>query len=205
IAGSGYEGIDGFLNANTLIQANRIFNNNLSGFDSVNWAGAGVKVVAFSNLVLDQNDVYNNNGPGLWCDIGCQEVAFSNNRLHDKRGAGILFEISSGAKIHNNVIWGCGPAAPAINISSSAGAEVYSNVLAWNNLGIAVFSEERANRPGQGTVGIFIHDNTILAPGQSAVSLQWFQRGAGNLFEATSSNHGAANSFWYPGDEDGTA
>ena len=73
-AGSGYEGIDGFLNNNTLIQANRIFNNNLSGFDSVNWAGAGIKVVAFSNLVLDQNDVYNNNGPGLWCDIGCQGV-----------------------------------------------------------------------------------------------------------------------------------
>ena len=97
------------------------------------------------------------------------------------------------------------PASPAINISSSSGAEVYSNVLAWNNLGIAVFSEERANRPGQGTVSISVHDNTVLAPGQSAVSLQWFQRGAGNLFEATSSNSGASNSFWYPSDEDGTA
>jgi parallel beta-helix repeat protein len=205
IAGSGYEGINGLMNVNTLIQGNRIFNNNLSGFDSVNWAGAGVKVVGFTNLVLDQNDVYNNNGPGLWCDINCQGVVFSNNRIHDNRGAGILFEISSGARIFNNVIWGCSPTAPAINISSSSGAEVYSNVLAWNNLGIAVFSEERSHRPGPGTVGISIHDNTILAPGQSAVSLQWFQRGAGNLFEATSSNSGASNNFWYPSDEDGTA
>ena len=204
IAGSGYEAIDGFRNNNTLIQGNTIYNNNLSGFDSVNWAGAGVKVVAFTNLTIDANEVRNNAGPGLWCDIGCQGVTFSNNRVHDNGGAGILFEISAGAKIYNNAIWDCSPTAPGINISSSANADVYSNVLAWNNLGIAVFSEDRANRPGQGTVGITVHDNTILANGQSALSLQWFQRGSGNLFESGSSNWGGSNAFWFPGDEDGS-
>jgi hypothetical protein len=205
IAGSGYEAIDGFRNNNTLIQGNEIYNNNLSGFDSVNWAGAGVKVVAFSNLVVDGNEVRNNAGPGLWCDIGCQNVVFSNNRVHDNQGAGILFEISAGAKVFNNAIWYSSPTAPGINISSSANADVYSNVLAWNNLGIAVFSEERANRPTQGTVGITVHDNTILANGQSALSLQWFQRGSGNLFDAGSGNSGSNNKFWFPGDEDGSA
>jgi parallel beta-helix repeat protein len=205
IGGSGYEAINGYLNANTLIQGNAIYNNNLLGFDSVNWAGAGVKLVAFTNLTIDANESYNNNGPGLWCDIGCQGVVISNNRVHDNQGGGILFEISSGAKIYNNAIWNSGPNSPAINISSSANAEVYSNVLAWNHAGIAVFSEERTNRPGQGTVGISIHDNTILARSQSAVSLQWFQRGDGNLFDARASNSGATNSFWYPGDEDGSA
>jgi parallel beta-helix repeat protein len=204
IAGSGYEAIDGFRNVNTLIQGNSIYNNNLSGFDSVNWAGAGIKVVQFTNLVIDQNEVRNNAGPGLWCDIGCQTVTFSNNRVHDNQGAGILFEISSGAKVFNNAIWNCSPDAPAINISSSANAEVYGNVLAWNNLGIAVFSEERSNRPGQGTVNINVHDNTILSNGQSALALQWFQRGSGNLFDAGSGNTGSSNSFWYPGAEDGS-
>jgi parallel beta-helix repeat protein len=204
IAGSGYEGIAGFRNTNTLIQGNMIYNNNLSGFDSVNWAGAGVKLVAFSNLTLDANEVRNNAGPGLWCDIGCQGVVFSNNRVHDNAGAGILFEISAGAKIYNNAIWYCSPTAPAVNISSSANADVYSNVLAWNNLGIAVFSEERANRPNQGTVGITVHNNTILANGQSALSLEWYQRGNGNLFESGSGNSGSSNTFWFPGDEDGS-
>jgi parallel beta-helix repeat protein len=204
IAGSGYEAIDGFRNVNTLIQGNEIYNNNLSGFDSVNWAGAGVKVVAFSNLVVDGNEVRNNAGPGVWCDIGCQNVVVSNNRVHDNQGAGILFEISTGAKIYNNAVWYSSPTAPGINISSSSNADVYSNMLAWNNLGIAVFSEERANRPAQGTVGITVHDNTILANGQSALSLQWFQRGSGNLFDGGSGNSGSNNTFWFPGDEDGS-
>src|SRR5262249_11433104 len=149
IAGSGYEAINGLMNTNTLIQGNAIYSNNLNGFDSVNWAGAGVKLVGFVNLTIDGNESFNNNGPGLWCDINCQGVVFSNNRVHDNQGAGILFEISSGAKIYNNAIWNSGANAPAINISTSANAEVYSNVLAWNNLGIAVFSEDRAYRPGQ--------------------------------------------------------
>src|SRR5262249_13582035 len=87
IAGSGYEAINGLLNTNTLIQGNAIFNNNLKGFDSVNWAGAGVKVVGFVNLTMDGNESYNNNGPGLWCDINCQGVVISNNRVHDNQGA----------------------------------------------------------------------------------------------------------------------
>jgi hypothetical protein len=205
IAGSGYEAIDGFRNTNTLIQGNNIYNNNLSGFDSVNWAGAGVKVVQFTNLVIDQNEVRNNAGPGLWCDIGCQSVTFSNNQVHDNQGAGILYEISSGAKVYANAIWNCSPSAPAINISSSANAEVYSNVVAWNNLGIAVFSEERSNRPSQGTVDINVHDNTILSNGQSALALQWFQRGSGNLFDSGSGNSGSSNAFWFPGEEDGSS
>jgi hypothetical protein len=204
IGGSGYEAINGYQNTNTLIQGNTIYNNNLSGFDSVNWAGAGAKLVSFTNLTVDHNEIYSNAGPGLWCDIGCQGVVFSNNRVHDNQGAGILFEISANAKVYGNVIWNCGPNAPGINISSSANAEVYSNVLAWNPLGITVFSEERPNRPPQGTVGISVHDNTILAPSQAAVAIEWFQRGSGNLLDGASANSGAVNSFWYPGDEDGS-
>src|SRR3954462_11181886 len=43
IAGSGCVGINGYMNSNTLIQRNTIYDNNQSGFDSQNWGGGGVK------------------------------------------------------------------------------------------------------------------------------------------------------------------
>lgn len=203
ISGSGYEAINGYLNTNTVIQGNTIYSNNLSGFDSINWAGAGVKVVAFSNLLIDDNTVYNNAGPGVWCDIGCQNVTISNNHIHDNQGAGILFEISDGGRIFGNAVWNTAPRAPAINLSSSTNVEVHDNVLAWNKLGIAVNSEDRSSRPAGGTVGISVDNNTIVAAAGSATALQWFQRGAGNLFDPTAHNSGDSNAFWYPDAEDG--
>ena len=151
ISGSGYEAINGYLNTNTVIQGNTIYSNNLSGFDSINWAGAGVKVVAFSNLLIDDNTVYNNAGPGVWCDIGCQNVTISNNHIHDNQGAwDILFEISDGGRIF---AMRCGTpprARPPSTCRSSTNVEVHDNVLAWNKLGIAVNSQDRSESPGRG-------------------------------------------------------
>jgi parallel beta-helix repeat protein len=205
IAGSGYEGINGYLNTNTLIQGNEIFNNNLSGFDWQYWSGGGVKVVSFTNLVLDNNLVHSNIGPGLWCDIVCRNVTFSNNRVRDNAGAGILFEISDGATIVNNAIWNTAAGSPAINISTSANADVNNNMLAWNPIGIAVFSLDREHHPSQGTVGIRVRNNTVLAATHDAIGLQWLSRGSGKLLDASAGNSGAGNAFWYPSDEDGRA
>jgi parallel beta-helix repeat protein len=203
IAGSGYQAIDGYMNKNTLIQGNTIYGNNLSGFDSVNWAGAGVKIATFTNLVIDNNLVHNNAGPGLWCDISCANVTISNNRVHDNSGVGIFFEISTDAKIFGNAVWNTGPDADAISVSSSANVAVYGNVLAWNRVGITVISQDRDGRPRQGTVGIGVHDNAVLARSAASVGLQWRQFGRGNLLDPQSGNYGASNRFWYPVAEDG--
>jgi hypothetical protein len=203
IAGSGYEGINGYKNTNVLIQGNTIYNNNLSGFDSDNWSGGGVKVSAFTNIVFDSNLVHDNDGPGLWCDIGCRGVVFSNNRVNDNAGAGILFEISDGALIFGNAVWNTGRGAPGVLISTSANAQVYGNALAWNPVGIAVYAIDRENRPAQGSVGISIHDNAVLAGSGDAAGLEWFSRGSGRLLDAGSGNAGQGNLFWYPGEEDG--
>ena len=106
-------------------------------------------------------------------------------------GAGILFEISDGGRIFGNAVWNTAPRAPAINLSSSTNVEVHDNVLAWNKLGIAVNSEDRSSRPAGGTIGISVDNNTIVAAASSATALQWFQRGAGNLFDPTAHNSGS--------------
>jgi hypothetical protein len=203
IAGSSYIGITGYMNTNTLIQGNTIYNNNLAHFDSDNWSGGGLKVSSFTTLVIDGNDVFDNDGPGLWCDIGCRGVTYANNRVHDNGGAGILFEISDGAQIFGNAIWSSQRDAPAINISTSANAQVWGNMLAWNRTGIAVYAIERESRPAQGSVGITVHDNVVLAAHDDAVGLEWFNRGSTGLLDIGSGNSGDSNLFWYPTDEDG--
>jgi hypothetical protein len=125
IAGSGYEAINGFQNRHTLIQGCEIWDNNLAGFDWVNWAGAGIKLIEFTHLTMDSNTVYRNVGPGLWCDIGCDHVVISNNTLYDNVGAQIMFEISSHGLIYNNhCSRGGSKEIPSIYVSSSGHVEV---------------------------------------------------------------------------------
>jgi hypothetical protein len=129
IAGSSYEGINGYMNTNTLIQGNTIYDSNLSGFDALNWAGGGMKPVAFTNLTIDSNTLYNTNGPAIWCDIGCNNVTISNNRIHNNQMAPIMYEISDNANIFGNVVYdsqGFGTA----NIATSAHVNVYNNFVA---------------------------------------------------------------------------
>ena len=129
IAGSGYLGIGGNSNTNTLVQGNTIYNNNLSGFDSLNWSGGGVKFTSLTNVTMDSNTLYNNRGPGLWCDIHCNGVTYSNNRIHNNQLAPIMLEIGENASIFGNVIydsqgWG------ATNVSTSGHVNIYNNFIA---------------------------------------------------------------------------
>src|SRR5438132_13920449 len=122
-----------------------------------------------TNPVVDSNASYNNSGPGLWCDINCQNAVFSNNRVHNNTMMGIFFEISVGAKIFGNTVWSNGFGyttwgwGTGIVISSSSNAEVYNNVVAWNADGISVISQNRPDAPSVGTVNNYVHNHTIVA------------------------------------------
>jgi parallel beta-helix repeat protein len=198
IGGSGYEGINGYMNTNTLIQGNTIYNNNLNGFDSADWAGGGVKIVAFTNVTLDNNLVYNNAGPGLWCDISCNNVVISNNRVRDNNGTGIFFEISSGARVFGNTVWNVPADSAAIFVASSANAEVSNNVIVNAEQGIRIFEQNRTDKPASGVVNVYVHDNQVIALNPQAESLSWGDYGNGRVTAASSNNHGVNNSFWYP-------
>ena len=85
IAESGFEGIEGNQNVNTLIQGNEVYWNNTEGYD-VDWAGGGIKLSGLTNATLDTNVVHDNMGPGLWCDQACGNVTFSSNRVYNNGG-----------------------------------------------------------------------------------------------------------------------
>jgi parallel beta-helix repeat protein len=198
---AGQLGISGWNASGALIQNNRIHDNATDGYDW-NWAAGGVKLVRHTNLTLDHNEVWSNLGPGLWCDIGCANVTISNNRAHDNQGPGVFYEVSTNTDIAGNVVWNS-RRWPGILISSAANVNVHDNVLAWNDAGVAVWSNDRPDRPPSGTVGISVHNNSIIQRDMAAMSLEWTQYGPGKLFDAGSGNSGWSNQFWYPGNEDG--
>jgi hypothetical protein len=210
ISDSGFEGIEGYLNVNTLIEGNEIFGNNTEGFD-VGWAGGGVKVSNMTNAMLDANVVHDNLGPGMWCDQGCSNITFSQNRVYGNNGhhtdgpdgsAQIVFEISEGALIQGNAIWGATGGWPGIYVESSGNAEVRWNVVGSSSRGFQAYLETRCCIPAQGASNIYLHDNAFImdSPGDDYAIL-WGDSGTNQI--TSSSNRGVNNSVWYPTPENG--
>ena len=195
--------------AELALKANDIRNNNTEAF-SGGWEAGGVKTSAMDSLVAENNTVHDNEGPGMWCDGGCQNVTYSENRIHHNRSAGILLEISSRARISSNVLWENGWGYTAwgwgggIVSSSSRDVEIYDNVLAWNADGVSVIS---AAREGHDLVtDVDVLRNTILAQDQPDTkdnfAVLWGQDfDAGVLFDEGSGNRGEDNRYWYPSPE----
>jgi Right handed beta helix region len=209
IARGGQLGVGAGNGAGNLIQGNRIHHNNIDGFDP-QWEAGGLKAALTVDSIWEGNDVYANNGPGLWCDINCRGLTVSRNRVHDNVLApGILFEVSDAARIFDNTVWSNGLGlgwgwGGGIVLSTSANVEVYDNVVAWNQSGISVIRQRRADQPSSGAVNNYVHHNTIImdeAP--ESLSLAWLDDSGGALFDPASNNRGASNAYWYPGPENG--
>jgi hypothetical protein len=213
----GHAGLDGVSGTNVrqggLVQGNRIHDNRTA--DAAfkrSWGAGGLKITQVQGFLVDANEVDHNDSVGLWCDVGCSNVTFSNNRVHHNQWQGINFEISNGASIHDNVLWENGWGFPSwgwgagIVISSSANAEVYNNTVAWNYAGISVIWQNRPDSPGPNPVGNYVHDNIIVkktVAGDFAqtfwqnLSLAWLSDGTAPLYDAASNNRGLNNRYWY--------
>jgi hypothetical protein len=193
----------------TLVARNRIHHNNPNRTYSPGWEAGGGKAARVNGLTFDANEVYANIGPGLWCDVDCRNVVYRNNRLHHNSRMGIFFEISNGALIEGNVVWengwqftGWGYGA-GIVAASSRNIEIRNNIVAWNADGISVISQNRTlDGAPQYVTGVYVHDNKIILapqPSDSSMShlLAWQQDWAGTLYDASSNNRGANNSYWH--------
>ncbi|MBV9173877.1 MAG: right-handed parallel beta-helix repeat-containing protein [Chloroflexi bacterium] len=202
LSGAGDLAIGSFNSGHALVQGNTIMNSGYGGWNS-DWQTGAIKTVKATSLTVDSNTIHGNHGPGIWCDICCNGATYSNNKVYDNTGAGILFEISSGAYIAGNSVWASGAKLPGIYISNSDHAEVAHNTLAWNSIGISVLSAKRSDALAQGTVANNVHDNTVVMGDMAGHALEWLQFGSGKVFASDSANQGADNHFWYPGDEDG--
>lgn len=86
-----------------LIENNRIWSNNIRGFDPA-WEAGGVKIAESDRVTLRGNHVYDNDGAGLWCDIECRNVVYEGNLVENNRHIGIFHEISFNAVIRDNVV-----------------------------------------------------------------------------------------------------
>jgi hypothetical protein len=165
---AGQLGVSGYQVSHLLVQRNRIHDNNTSGFDA-NWEAGGLKVSSGTNVRVDDNNVYGNAGQGLWCDIGCRSVAFTQNRVHDNAFMGIVFEISNGASIVGNTLWNNGSAVADglgsdIFVSSSSDAEVTGNTMVASSAHeILVISQDRPDAPSMANAAsVSVHDNAVI-------------------------------------------
>jgi len=130
-----------------------------------------------------------------------------NSRVHDNTGAGIMYEVSRGATITNNVVWHNGSAsdgwvwAAGILLSSSSDVEVSGNLVAWNLDGISVVSQDRADAPGT-VSGNSVHDNTValgtpVAGDSSDKTLLAFNDDwTSGMYAASAANTAARNAYW---------
>ena len=196
--------------ADTIVRHNRIHGNNTKAFSS-NWEAGGLKATRAVHLTADTNEVYENDGPGLWCDWECQDVVFSNNRIHHNVGPGIHYEISHTAHISNNVVWknglGYSPTSnhwgwgAGILLQNSNGCEVSGNTVAWNGNGITVLEQDRG--PAYLVFNTFVHDNVIVssdAQGDGIVyALAWLSDHPTKMFTSSQNNSASSNRYGYSG------
>ena len=190
-----------------VIRDNEIHDNNTEGFES-GWEAGGIKTSGVQRLVADRNEVHHNNGIGLWCDGGCRNVTYRDNRVHHNRKMGINFETGSTAEIFDNVVWENGWSKPGwgwgagILSSSSRNVEIFDNVVACNADGISVISADRDGTKYDEVVNVRVHHNTIRAEDnpedeEHNYALAWLQDWEGSLFEPSSGNRGSHNRYWY--------
>jgi len=150
------------------VVGNEISGNNRSKYWST-WEAGGTKFVNTTNLVVRNNYVHHNGGPGLWTDVDNIYTLFEGNTVDDNERMGIFVEIGYNTVIRNNTIrrngfghadyiWGAG-----ILVAASPNVEIYGNLLDGNADGIGAAQQNR----GWGTYGaheisnLWVHDNVI--------------------------------------------
>lgn len=167
---NGQMAIDGGGEGSTY-ERNEIAFNHLGDF-SFEWGAGGVKFVHTSDLVLRDNFVHDNNGPGLWIDGYNVDTLFEGNRVIDNFDAGIKVEISGSATVRNNLVAGNGfgnehpPRGAGILIRESGPVEVVGNRLFGNKDALVLHHDDnRENETGNHLHGVLVHDNEIALDG----------------------------------------
>lgn len=191
------------------IEGNRIWANNIYGFDYA-WEAGGIKVAESDGIAFVANHVYDNVGPGIWCDIDCRNVVYEGNLSERNRGAGIFHEISFNARIHNNVarhngsgdrrwFWGA-----EILIAASQDVEVRDNTLAAAPGGCGVILIDQGRRRESGgrykTRNVSVsHNDTTFEGAGCAGGASDTQPGDENFAIITvGNNHFDANTYRVP-------
>lgn len=151
---NGQEGISG-TGADMSVIHCAIDRNNWAGFDP-GWEAGGGKWSAATELVVRDNRVRDNQGPGLWSDVDSAGVTYEDNDVAGNERAGIFFEISEAGRIEGNHVssngfgmntwlWGSG-----ILLAASHDVLVSGNQLVNNADGIGLIQQDRGTNEKNG-------------------------------------------------------
>lgn len=199
---NGRLGIGG-VGSDVLVEGNEIAYNNPTGA-GLGFESGATKFVLTRRLILRNNFVHHNEGPGLWADIGNDGFLIEGNRMEDNLQEGIVTETSYGGVIRNNVgrrnglrdsrrnAWPWG-ACIGIHSSGGTGLEVYGNTCEGNAHGIALIQQLRGTSyPNEPTSGIdpemyvknvWVHDNVVVCgPGSLSVAAAVQDAGSTAIF-----------------------
>jgi hypothetical protein len=201
----------GSYRATTILIGNKIHDNNFADYNS-GWAAGGLKAVMQSGSQWTNNEVYNNDGTALWCDLNCSGVTIASNRIHHNEKSAIFYEISTTGTIRDNVVWengwryAGGSWTSAIRATNCDGCEIARNTVAWNYSGISVVATQRPEQPL--THNNWVHDNRIYfkdyvtATGNDVCSrphaLAYCQSYVSDIYASTSNNRGNSNRYYFP-------
>jgi hypothetical protein len=219
ISHGGQLGIHGSEASNIEMSGNRIYENAIGGYSN-GWESGAHKFALVTSVEIANNDIFRNEGSGIWCDIDCENVTIRNNQIFENHGNGIIYEISRNAQIFDNVIWENASAhrpwgwGPGIRIQNSRDTEVFNNIVAWNGDGISVISQDRQNswspdgntRPDWNqVVNNTVRDNMIFSVAKQShhdFALAWLEDWNSSLTDPSSNNVGMDNSYyhWNPDD-----
>lgn len=163
VGGGGSDGV---------VDGNEVARNNYAGY-SYDWEAGRSKFAFTHNLVVRNNFVHDNDGPGLWTDLENENTLYDHNHTVSNWEAGILHEVSYHAIIRNNLIENDGYSdlqktepwyGAGIIIAGSSDVEVYGNTVTKCTNGIVGTQPQRELSP-RGTPYLLqnlnVHDNII--------------------------------------------
>ena len=194
-----------------IIEGNVISYNNTDNHDP-GWEAGGSKFLSTTNLIVRNNNVYNNRGPGLWTDWDNINTLYESNIVRDNFGPGIFHEASFDAVIRNNLVerngFGFTPwlDGAGILLNTSQNVEIVGNTVSNNNDGIGMTYTDRGTSEMYGPRqlrNVLVRDNTVvMSSGQNGVvtnlgsdavfSTEWNIRFVGNDY---TNNTGSSQPF----------
>jgi parallel beta-helix repeat protein len=163
----------------SLVESNEIAYNTLKEI-GYNWEheGGGTKFAYTDGLIVRNNYVHHNLGPGLWTDIKNKNTLYEGNICTDNLASGIFHEISYRALIRNNYVARNAIVHGAqIFLSTSSDVEIYNNRVVVDEQsgdGIVVRQSKR-DADGERMYGINndVHHNTITYLVENKKSGAW--------------------------------
>lgn len=166
---NGQLGVSG-IGDDIVVEGNEIaWNNDQKKFE-YRWEAGATKFVQTRRLVVRNNRIHHNWGPGVWMDDDNIDVTVEGNLVEDNADTGIFHEIGYAAVIRNNTVrrngfdraaWAYGA---GILVAHSPDVEVSGNTVEDNFNGIMAIQQAR----GSGAYGphrldnLHVHHNRIV-------------------------------------------